>query len=345
MGDLGRRRPTLRDVASHARTSVKTASRVVNREGGVREELVTRVEESVRALGYRPDDRARRLRQQSDDSGTIGLVQGDISNPFFAALFVGVEEVMTGDGYVVLAASSEGETRRFNEIVERFAVRRVDGLIVVPVSDDLTGLTHEVAMGTPVVFIDQRPADSLGDVVLSDHYGGAVKAVAHLIDSGHRRIAFLGDDPSFFSAMERKRGWLEAHDSAGLTVDERLIREGVGERLAAERAVEELLACGSPPTALFTAQNLISVGAVHALRRHGLHHRVAMVGFDDVDLADAIEPGLTCAPQDPVELGRQAARLLLQRISGDSRPRREVVLPVELVIRGSGEIPPSSPAQ
>lgn len=338
--DPGRRRPTLRDVASHAGTSVKTASRVVNREGGVRDELVARVEDSVRALGYRPDDRARRLRQKSASGGTLGLVQGDVTNPFFASLFVGVEEVVSEHGYVVLAASSEGEQDRFNEIIDTFASRRVDGLIVVPVSDDLSMLRLEAEMGTPLVFIDQKPTDPIGDVVLSDHYGGSVAAVAHLIAQGHERIAFLGDDPRFFSAAERKRGWLEAHQAAGLRVDESLVREGVGKRAAAELAVGELLDSQTPPTALFTAQNFISIGAVRALHERGLHHDVAQAGFDDIDLADAIQPGLTCTPQDPIELGRSAADLLLRRIWGDDEPLREVVVPVELVLRGSGEISP-----
>lgn len=343
VGDLylPRRRPTLRDVAEMANTSVKTASRVVNNEDGVSSELASRVQTAVQILGYRPDDRARRLRRSTATNGVIGLIQADVSNPFFASIFFGVEEVASEMGHVVLAAGSEGSADRFDEIVESFITRRVDGLIVVPVGNELSLIRREMTMGTPVVFVDQVPSEPIGDVVTSDHFGGALSAVTHLMDAGHTRIAFLGDDPAYFSASERKRGWLAAHDQHGLTADPSIVRDRVGASRPAERAVLQLMSMEEPPTALFTAQNLISIGAIRALKSLGLDQQVAMVGFDDIELADVLDPGLTCAPQDPVSLGRTATRLLFRRISGESGPAETVVIPVELVIRGSGEIRPS----
>lgn len=339
-GDANKRRATLRDVAELAGTSIKTVSRVINGEGGVRNELQERVRVAISQLGYHPDDRARRLRRGSGTTGTIGLVQHDVGNPFFASVFMGVEEVATRAGYVVLAASSDGDVSRFNEIVDMFIGRRVDGLVVVPVGDDVETLADEVALGTPVVFIDRMPSSRIGDIVLSDHFGGSLRAVQHLISAGHSRIAFLGDDPTFFSAAERRRGWSEALTAAGLETPHDLVRESVGDQRLAEDAVLGLMTIGSPPTALFAAQNYISIGAIRALRKLGLADSIAMVGFDDVELADMLEPALTVAPQHPAELGRQASELLFRRISGDDGPLEEVILPVELVVRGSGEIRP-----
>jgi LacI family transcriptional regulator, galactose operon repressor len=333
-----RRRATVRDVALLAGTSVKTVSRVINDESGVRPELVERVQRAVAQLGYRPDERARRLRQGTSATHTIGLIQSDVGNPFFASIHMGIEEVASRSGHVVLAASSEGSVRRFNEVTEAFISRRVDGLIVVPVGDDMDLFETETEMGTPVVFVDQVPSGPPGDVVHSDHFGGAREAVSHLLEAGHERIAFLGDDPSFHSAVERKRGWAHAHLLAGREPDRSLERDNVGSSEASGEAVEELLALKDPPTALFTAQNLISVGALRTLRRLGRERDVAVVGFDDIELADLVEPGLTAIRQDPAELGRRAGELLLQRLRGDRSPWQRIVLPVQLVTRGSGEI-------
>jgi LacI family transcriptional regulator len=189
-----------------------------------------------------------------------------------------------------------------------------------------------------LVFVDRPPAFIDADCVLSDNAGGARIAVEHLIAAGHRRIAFLGDEARIYTATERLRGYRETLAAHGLAYDDALVRMELHDSAAAAAATGELLA--AEPTALFTAQNLITVGAVQKLRELGLHRKVALVGFDDVPLADALEPGLSVVAQDPVELGRLTAELLFARLDGDGGPTRRIEVPTALIARGSGELAP-----
>jgi LacI family transcriptional regulator len=315
------RRPTLRDVAQRAGVSFKTVSRVVNGEAGVSDDLVERVETAVTALGYQPDDRARRLRQGGSRTGAIGFVLVDIANPFFSSILRGIEEVARRADCLVLAGSTDGSIEREHQLVEAFVARRVDGLIVVSSSSDAQPLHAELRRGTPVVFLDLEPDGIDADLVRSDHHGGAVLATTHLIDRGHREIAFLGDDPHVFSARLRVDGYRDAMAAAGLRVIKNRI---VHHRVTATEWRD--IACAylsepRPPTALFTAQNFVTIGVTHALHDMGLHERIALVGFDDVELADVVKPGITVVPQQPKELGKQAAEMLFDRIAGDTGPR------------------------
>lgn len=334
------RRPTMKDVAIAAGVSFKTVSRVVNGEPGVSAELADRVHAAIIELGYQRDDGAQALRRRGLSSSTIGVVHADIANPFFTAVHDALERVASEAGSLLLTGTAAGDVERQDSLVRAFAGRRVDGLVVVPVADDpasYPALTREIERGIPVVFID-RELDVPGDAVLSDHRGGAREATAHLLARGHRHIAFMSDDPTLFSAAERRIGFTDT--MAAAEAEARIIT-GIMSPAEAERAVLELSRLDGPPmpTALFTAQNYITFGAVKALHARGLQHSVALVGFDDVPMADVIEPGLTVIAQHAEELGRRAGELLFGRLRGEStEPVREIV-PVTLIERGSGEIP------
>jgi LacI family transcriptional regulator len=333
----------MRDVAAAAGVSVKTVSRVVNDEAAVRDVVAERVRGAIATLGYRPDHRAQLLRRRGTLSSTIGFVPLDVSNPFFSAIYRGLEDVAWAHGYVVVAGSSDGSIERGDAILKRLIGARVDGLIVVPAGEDHTLLAEEVGRGTPVVLLDLEVDDIAGvDLVRSDHRGGARLAVRHLIDHGHRDIAFLGDVISIFSARERYRGYVDAMRAARLGRRRDWTIHGL-DSAGATAAVRRLFdrRVEATPSALFTAQNFVTMGAVHALRELGLHEVVALTAFDDVDMADVVEPGLTVVPQQPAELGRIAAELLLDRIGGDRRPAQRVILSNDLVVRGSGEIEPA----
>jgi LacI family transcriptional regulator len=335
------RRPTLRDVAAHAGVSFKTVSRVVNAEGGVSDELVSRVAQSVEALGYRPDDRARRLRRATTRSHAIGFILVDVANPFFSSILRGIEEVARTREYLVLAGSTDGLESRQDQLVEAFVARRVDGLIVVPSGTTLGRLRSEVERGTPLVFVDLEIPSVEVDLVRSDHQGGAVLATRHLLDHGHRDIAFVGDDPRIFSAGARLEGFLQAMSDEAIEVPAHRLITGRHTSETWRTVLADHMRQPHPPTALFTAQNFISIGAVHALRDLGLQHSVAQVGFDDVELASALEPGISVVPQQPWELGRRAAEQLFRRIEGDHGPALLDILPHVVIERGSGEIAPT----
>jgi LacI family transcriptional regulator len=339
------RRPTLRDVAEHAGVSFKTVSRVVNGEGGVSSELGDRVARSIEQLGYRPDSRARHLRQGAAQTGTIGFILSDVANPFFSAILRGIDDVAGERGALVLTGSTDGDPDRESQLVESFVSRRVDGLIVVPTGRGISpSLVNELRRGTPVVFVDLEPTD--GDVVTvrTDHRGGAGLATRHLIDAGHRDIACFADDRSIFSAAERIAGFHQAMTAAGLTVRPDRVVDGDFGVSGWRDLAAQYLAQDSRPTAVFTAQNFVTIGTAHALHHLGLHHSVAHVAFDDVDLADLVDPAITVIPQQPRLLGQLAAQRLFDRADGIETGSGRDIVPCELLARGSGEIPAADPA-
>ncbi len=332
------------DVAALAGVGLKTVSRVVNSERGVSPELESRVRQAIEQLNYRRDANAATLRRLGRKTQTIGLVLEDVSNPFSSALHRGVEDAARGRGVLVFAGSCDEDADRERELIGTFRERRVDGIIVVPASHDHGYLYEERRAGTALVFVDRRASHLDADSVVSDNRGGATLAVRHLLERGHRRISFLGDLLTISTAEERRRGYIYALESAGVPVDDRLVRVDLRDPDAAARAVDEMLALPEPPTAFFAGQNLLTIGGVRALRRAGREREVALIGFDDVPLADMLDPAISVVAQDPHALGAAAAEQLFRRLDGDTAPAVHQVVPVTLIARGSGEIAPGSSA-
>jgi LacI family transcriptional regulator len=331
----------MKDVAAQAGVSLKTVSRVINDEHGVRPELEARVRATAHQLGYQPDHRARELRRGDRSSRSIGFIQADVGNPFFSRILRGVEDVARAHGYLFLSGSTDGEAEREEALLNTFIARRIDGLIMVPSTDNLGVLLEEQARGTPVVFLDLEPKVGQADIVRSDHHGGARAATAHMIARGQQRIAFIGDDESIFSAAERLRGFRDEMTAAGLPTP--WIRTGIHHPDHARRVATELLQQADGPSALFTAQNFVTMGAVRALHDLGLAEHRALVGFDDIDLADVVRPGISVVPQDAQALGQRSAELVFRRLAGTTGPAISQVLPMTVVARGSGEIRPPRP--
>jgi LacI family transcriptional regulator len=195
-------------------------------------------------------------------------------------------------------------------------------------------------MGTAMVFVDRPPTLLAADAVMADNVEGAMSAVRHLVSRGHRRIAFLGDLTSIATAQDRYTGYLEVMREAGLPADAAMVRHDLHTAEAAEAAVTALLAGADPPTALFSSQNLITMGAVRALRACGNQRRTALVGFDDLPLADMLDPPVSVVAQDVLAIATLAAQILFGRIDGDTAPPQTHIVPTRLIPRGSGEIPP-----
>jgi LacI family transcriptional regulator len=191
-----------------------------------------------------------------------------------------------------------------------------------------------------VVFIDREPVGVEADAVVTDNAAGSARAAAHLISRGHTRLAYLGDRTDIQTARERRRGFMEEIGRHGIPTSTVPVRENLHDEESARLAVLELLTAGEPPTAIFSSQNLITFGAMRALRELGLSKRVALIGFDDFTLADMMDPGVTVIAQHPERIGKLAAERLLARIDGDQQPPHTYVVPSELVQRGSGELRP-----
>ena len=329
-----RSRPTMEDVAAYAGVALKTVSRVVNGEPGVTPGTAERVRAAIDQLGFRRNDSARILRK--GQTASIGLIMEDIGDPFYSALSRAVEDVAREHGYLLFTGSSDEDPARERELALAFCARRVDGLIVIPASDDHTYLLPEIAAGTAAVFVD-RPARLIeADTVISDNVGGARQGVGHLIAGGHRRIGFVGDAPGIFTSMLRHRGYREAMSEAGLRVDDGWVAMSTPTPEAVGAALRRMLAGPAPVTALFCGNNRTSVAALRHLRALGAGP--AFVGFDDFELADMLSPGVTVVAQDVARLGRGAAELLFRRLAGDRGPVERTEIATRLIPRGSGEL-------
>lgn len=333
-------RATMRDVAALAGVSLKTVSRVVNGAPTVDAGLAARVRRAAAQLNYRHNMTASNLRRGDRRSFMIGLLLEDVSNPYSSSVYRAVEDVARERGVGVLAGSLDEDPARERELAAGLVARRVDGLIIVPAGRDHSYLRDEQEMGMPVVFVDRPPALLPADSVTADNSRGAIAAVRHLIGRGHRRIAFLGDLTSIATAQERYAGYRATLREAGLAEDPSLVLHDLHTAGAAEAAAIGLLSGPEPPSALFSSQNLITLGTVRALRACGAQHRTAVVGFDDLPLADMLDPPVSVVAQDAAAIGTLAARILFRRIDGDTSPPQSHVVPTRLIPRGSGEIPP-----
>jgi LacI family transcriptional regulator len=330
----------MRDVAALAGVGVMTVSRVINGRSGVSPQRAARVWQAIEKLDYRHNITARHLRLTGQPTATIGVLLEDVANPFAAELLRAVENVVSEQDCLVLCASSDGDAARERALLNAFCARRVDGLIIMPCGPDYRYLLPEVHRGAQVVFAD-RPAPTIAaDTVISDNFGGARLAVTHLLDRGHTRIGFLGDLRRIYTAAERYRGYEAALQDAGIEPDERLIRRDVHSELSALQTTRELFTAPDAPTAIFTAQNLLTIGARMALQHMGAERSVAHVGFDDIPLAELLNPGITVIAQDPPALGELAAQMLLHRIRDPHGSPETVEVPTNLLTRGSGEIRP-----
>ena len=333
-----RARATMREVAALAGVSLKTVSRVINAEPGVSAELAGRVSAAIERLDYRHNLWASSLRRTDGKSATIGVILEDIANPFSSTLHRAIEDVAVKRGVLVLAGSLEEDETRERELVAALISRRVDGLVVMPASHDHSYLLNERNAGTPLVFVDRPPAFLDADTVLADNVGGARRGIQHLLAKGHRRIGYVGDLPSIMTSALRYQGYQEELNAHGIAIDPRLVGLHLRGIDSAEAVTTSLLSKEPAPTAIFAAQNLLTIGAYRALRRLELHHRVALVGFDDFLLADLLDPGITVIAQDPAAMGKSAAELLFRRLDGERSPSEHLVIPTRLIPRGSGEI-------
>jgi len=338
-----RRRPggstTVQDVAAEARVSPMTVSRVLSGAQHVRPELRERVEQAVARLGYHRNENARSLRP-GQRSGLIGVTITNIANPYYAGLQRGIEEVAARHERRILVGNSNEDPARERQLVADFIGRRVEGLIVVPSGQGSPAHLRPAALGgVPLVLASRAVTGIDVDTVLVDDVRGAYEATAMLLEEGHRRIAFLGNRVSVFTGRRRYTGFRAAHEEAGVPVVDELVRQGQQDVDSAREAMEELLDLAEPPTAVFTANNRNTVGAIRAIaaRQPGAARgpgQTRVAGFDSFELADLSPVALSLVDHDAGELGRRAAEMLFSRLAdgpeADAEPRL-VELPVRLV--------------
>ncbi|MCU1526927.1 MAG: hypothetical protein JWP75_690 [Frondihabitans sp.] len=331
------RPPTVKDVAERAQVSPMTVSRVLAGGANVRPQVRTRVENAALDLGYRRNENARSLRP-GHTSGLIGVTITNIANPYYAELQRGIEEIAAEAGRRILVGNSNENPDLERQLVADFIGRRVEGLIVVPADPAHSGhLSPESLGSTPMVFAS-RPVPGLDvDTVLVDDIGGAYQATSRMLEEGHRQIAFLGTRTSVLTGQRRLQGYRNAHRDHNVPVYEHLVRAGQQEAAGAERALGELFAHEVPPTAVFSANNLNTLGAIRAIvkvhaSRPADSPKIRLIGFDSFEFADLSPVPLSIIAHDPRALGRRAAELLLGRIENEPgrRETQTLELPVEL---------------
>jgi len=330
---------TMRDVARVAGVSAKTVSRVFNDDPHVTEETRERVRWAMQKLNYVPNLLARSFRVGADDA--VGLAVPDIADPFFAEMTSSIEVDLVGRGMAVVVTSlSQGAGERERSALEALLRRRISGLIVACVSADQSYLAPWQER-TPIVFVDRAPKGLSGVYVIEDDVGGAREAVTHLARHGHRRVAFLGLSTPITTVRRRLRGYRSAVAEAGLLDRPDLVCMPAESPEDAAAELVKRLASPDAPTAVFSSNVLCTMALIPALQRAG-RVDIAVVGFGDFPMAAALSPAVTVVDQDPAGLGRIAVERLLQRIEDPRAPvRRRTVLPVQLIPRGSGELPPA----
>jgi LacI family transcriptional regulator len=331
-------RPTLRQVAALAGVSVKTVSRALNREPYVSEQTADKVWTAAAQLGFRVNALARELRSGAA-STAVGLLIGDLANPFWSGIARGAEKELSQHGFLLITASTDEDSGLEWSLTKDMLDRRVRALLVVPTSGDHSYLDAERRQGLTVVFVDRPPSHVLADVILLDNAGGARAATDHLLRHGHRRIAVIGDAPRLYTHRERLAGFRDAMERAGVTGWEQYLRLESPSAETAETDTRELMEMTPPPTALFTMNNWNTAGALRVFKDWPAKPLPALIGFDDLDLGDLVD--VSVIEHDPEEMGRLAASTALARMSGDEGPPRSIVMPTRLIARGSGERQPA----
>lgn len=327
---------TIRDVAVRAQVSVATVSAVLNDNKYVSPALAERVRESITTLRYRPNGLARSLKQQR--AHILGLILSDITNPFFTTLVRAVEDTARGAGYTLLLGNTDEDVAKEEAYVELLHSRQVDGLILVASAGEHAYLPDLLAAGLPVVCVDRSLASLGADSVLTDNVAGAYQAVSHLIALGHRRIGIVTGLAGVTSTYQRLDGYRQALVEHGIAWDAALVREGNSRLDGGTTRATDLLALPERPTALFVTNNLMTIGAMRAIEDAGLHcpEDVALIGFDDFEWASVFRPRLTTVRQPVYEIGKVAARMLIQRIERKrTGEAAEILLPPTLIVRES----------
>lgn len=326
---------TIREVAESAGVSYATVSHVINNTRLVSQETRERVLAAMDALNYRPNALARSLRQGK--TNTLGLVLPDSANPFFAEISRSIEDEAFKKGYSVFLCNTERDTQRELFYVDVLSNRQVDGIIFVAAGDQADSLDFLLNRNMPVVMIDRNLPMVEVDAVLTDNQLGGFLATQHLVDLGHTRIACIAGPSSITPSAERIIGYRRALEEAGLSYDENLILRGDYHAQSGMDITNSILAMNPRPTAIFALNDLMALGALRAAAESGrsIPKDLAVVGYDDLEIAHFSNPPLTTIAQPKKEIGVHAVRLLVDRMSQKNRPTSRLVLPPELIVRRS----------
>jgi DNA-binding LacI/PurR family transcriptional regulator len=327
----------LNEVAKMAGVSIATVSRVINNSPHVNPVTRTKVQQVINKLKYSPNRVAKRLRNRYASGNLIGVLIPDIQNPFYVEVLRGIEDVAYDNKYALIMCNFSQDEKKEKLYLDILQSESVDGLIAAPTHEHDQKVINLVKGGLPIVCVDRGLSGVDVDVVLVENKKGAFTAVDHLAKKGYKRIAYISGLSQLPSSQQREMGYIEALEVNNLPVDRELIKCGDSSHESGVRLCEELLELSEPADAIFTGNNLITLGALETIHKKRLNipEDVAIIGFDDMYWSISLNPPLTAVRQPAYEIGKRAAELLIQRINDPARSTVSMTLKTELMIRNS----------
>ncbi|MDK2982426.1 MAG: LacI family transcriptional regulator [Chloroflexota bacterium] len=334
----------MNDVAERTGVSKTTISRIINQvPNAASKETVDRVLKAIDELGYYPNQVAASLKRTT--TRTIGLVMGDIENPFFGSMIKGVEEVVRSSGYSLILANSNYNDALEQELCMLMMSKQVDAILIAPSGfSSCEQYAPILERQIPIVFIDNYVPNCQADAVVVNNLEASAEACNHLIDLGHKRIAFIAGPESRISADLRTKGYLSAMQASFGQPDEELLQRGDHTVAGGYKCMTELLKLSEVPTAVFVSNNLMTVGALGAIKDAGLSipSDISILGFDDMYWYSINQPSLTAVDQPAFEIGQTAAKRVVMRLHNKKQPSPETIeLTAKLIVRDS-TAPPRS---
>jgi len=323
-------KPTIHQVADHAKVSITTVSRTINNPDMVEPETAERVWAAITELEYYPNGQARSL--VSGRSRLLGLIVSDITNPFFPEVIKGFEDLATEQRFDILIGSTDYDPQKMALCIRRMLERRVDGVAIMTSEMDNHLIDQLARRKVPMVFLDVAiPREGISNIVVN-YESGINEAVDHLAGLGHRRIGFISGPQQLKSAHIRRLAFMRSLSRYGIHVDDRLVVEGDHKVNGGLAAITQLLQLQDRPTAVLASNDLTAVGAIRGIHQAGLTvpGDISVVGFDDIWLAEFTDPPLTTVRLSRTELGHQAFRAL---VCDNGTPQGELSVETRLVIR------------
>jgi len=326
---------TISDVAKKSGVSTTTVSHVINETRFVSDNVKKHVLDVIKELGYQPNSLARSLRKK--ETHTFGLILPDSANQYFAEIQAGVEKAAYEKGYSVILCNTEGDEAKEKLYGKVLRNKQVDGILFISVSEHSETMRSLYEENIPLVLIDRDLSDITLDSVVADNYQGGYLVTRHLLSLGHTRIACITGPAGILPSGRRVAGYKTALEEAGIQFTEELVCSGDFHATSGKIATTQLLNTSNPPTAIFAFNDLMAVGAIQAAgeSKYKIPSNLAVIGFDDIELASFLSPTLTTIRQPKKEMGYLAIQMLVDRIENHDLPTRKVVLPVSLIVRES----------
>lgn len=337
-----RKQVTRREVAERAGVSVAVVSYVVNNgPRPVSSETQVKVKKAIRELGYYPNELARSLSRKQ--TATIGLILPNLTNPVFAEIADSLEKVCAAEGYMVMLCGTGRDPDKEKKLAETLRAKQVDGVVVIPSKSPQEILKRLQQANIPTVMLEHNLPNT-HCVAIDDRYGGRL-ATQYLLSLGHRRIGLIRREPTSALSTLRFVGYCDALEEVGIPFDPALVIESKAGHGGGYRSMQQLLALSTPPTAVFTHNDVLAMGAIRAIHDAGLTvpYDISVVGYDDTISASYLNPRLTTVKFSIAEMGRQAAQIVLELVQKQrDLPPQTITLPVELVVRDSTAPPKKS---